>query len=1207
MKIKLLIFILAATVLVAHPNEGFSQAPNLGTAANFVLFTVSGAVGNTGSSHFVGNIGTNSGAITGFGGAVVGTLYTADAVTAQCSTDLMSAFSQLSATTATNTSHTPAFGAGETLFAGVYSIGGAASIAGTLTLDAQGDPNAVFIFKAGGALTTGASSTIILINGASASNIFWVAEGAIAMATITVMKGTLISHNGAVSMGSGCNLEGRLFSTTGAVSVYGDSASIGPFPVVNFRQAPNLGTAASFVLFTSGGAVGNTGVSHISGNIGTNAGAVNGFQTSTVIGNTYVADAVTSKCSTDLLAAYDQLNSTNFTNLHGPILGNGEHLNSGVYEIAAAGALAGTLTLDAQGDSTAVFIFKVGGAFSVGASSSIILLNNATPCNIFLIAEGAVTIAASSIMKGTFIAHNGAISMSDNGVLEGRMFSTTGAVNLAASSITIAMGCNTTTSWTGAINTDWNISGNWLYFALPAPNNNVTIPAGLTNYPILNSGTGYVQNLTIENTASLMVTGAKLKISGTIVNTGSFDASGGTIEMNGTSLQSIPANTFSNNSLFNLIVSNNVTLLGRQNLSGNLSFGSSNNTLSTNGFLILKSAATGTASIGDMTTTVADNTTVISGNKFDGNVTVERYYPPVRSWRLVTSPLSGAGTIFDTWQNGGNYLDGVGTWVSGAGANLLTNGMDPSVQNTSSLKIGSNLKAVTNTRTTFLSDSTGILTNKPDNKGYFIFVRGDRTQNNFTYGQSNPTTLISSGKLQTGNLQFDIAAGDGIYNLIGNPYASSVDFMKLDRTNLSNKFYVWDPYLNLAKGGYVAMVGNPFNNADTTYDVIPAGRISDTRIIQSSQAFFVVKDIAGAPSSLKFSEAAKSPDTSANKSMFRPMQPLDKMGSLRTNLLLLNADGSTDLADGNLIQFDDRFNAAADNLDAIKFGNIGENFGLLVNTTTLAVNRRPSLHNNDTIFYKFTKQRQIKYQFQFIPSNLNTTLVPMLEDSYTKKVKPLSITDISTVNFVVDANAASQVATRFRIVFVATKILPVTYTSVKASQQNNDISIAWDVETEININRYEVETSVDGRLFTKATTTNTKSVNGGNASYNWIHVNPGQGVHFYRIKNCNLNGSSNYSQVVKVSLDKKSETISVYPNPVVDGVIGLQLSNQQKGLYTIRLFNSNGEVILHKEIIYPRGSSAQTIVPAQKLLRGVYSLEVTKPGNDKTTINVLVQ
>ncbi len=194
---------------------------NFGSASEFALFTISGAVSNTGVTGIIGDVGTNTGAISGFEtpSSIAGTIYNSDAITTSASTDLITAYTELFNTIPTNASHAPAFGNGETLAASVYSIGGAGSVAGTLILDGEGNPNSVFIFKIGGALTTGAGTTINLINGAQAGNVYWVANGAISMATNTIINGTMIA-NGAVAMGAGGIIHGRLYSIVGAISVY---------------------------------------------------------------------------------------------------------------------------------------------------------------------------------------------------------------------------------------------------------------------------------------------------------------------------------------------------------------------------------------------------------------------------------------------------------------------------------------------------------------------------------------------------------------------------------------------------------------------------------------------------------------------------------------------------------------------------------------------------------------------------------------------------------------------------------------------------------------------------------------------------------------------------------------------------------------------------------------------------------------------------
>jgi hypothetical protein len=195
---------------------------DLKSIADFTFFTGVGAVSSVGISDITGNIGTAVGAVTGFGPPSVhnGDIEIGNTITAQGVLDLADIVADLGTYAVTNATHPPAF-VTETLTPGVYSIASASSITTleTLTLDGQGDPDALFIFKVAGAFTTGAGATVSLINGTSPDNVFWIATGAIAMAASTTISGNLISNPGAVSMGDGGILYGRMLSTVGAISM----------------------------------------------------------------------------------------------------------------------------------------------------------------------------------------------------------------------------------------------------------------------------------------------------------------------------------------------------------------------------------------------------------------------------------------------------------------------------------------------------------------------------------------------------------------------------------------------------------------------------------------------------------------------------------------------------------------------------------------------------------------------------------------------------------------------------------------------------------------------------------------------------------------------------------------------------------------------------------------------------------------------------
>ncbi len=212
-------------------------------------------------------------------------------------------------------------------------------------------------------------------------------------------------------------------------------------PHIDYGQAPNLGTAADFVLFTRSGAVTNTGTGYLTtltGNVGTNSGSSTGF--GNVNGVIHDADGISAAASADVLTAYNQLDTTTATFHPSASLG-GDTLSPGVYSIATAATLTGNLVLDAMGDPNAVFIFQIGGAFSVATNAKVKIINGGIACNVFWKTEGMVSVASGATLRGTIIAHNAAINFGVNDTLEGRAFSTTGAITTTSMHGYTPIGC----------------------------------------------------------------------------------------------------------------------------------------------------------------------------------------------------------------------------------------------------------------------------------------------------------------------------------------------------------------------------------------------------------------------------------------------------------------------------------------------------------------------------------------------------------------------------------------------------------------------------------------------------------------------------------------------------------------------------------------------------------------------------------------------
>jgi hypothetical protein len=190
----------------------------LGTADSFAVLAGS-TVTNTGRSVISGDLGVTPGAaVTGFppGLVTAGTIHAADAVALQAQGDLTTAYND--AASRPSTSAVSADLAGRTLTSGVYTSATSLGLSGDLTLDGQGDPNAVFVFQAGSTLTAGASSRVLFIGGAQACNVFWQVGSSATIGSGSAFAGNILALT-SISMTTGATLYGRALARNGAVTL----------------------------------------------------------------------------------------------------------------------------------------------------------------------------------------------------------------------------------------------------------------------------------------------------------------------------------------------------------------------------------------------------------------------------------------------------------------------------------------------------------------------------------------------------------------------------------------------------------------------------------------------------------------------------------------------------------------------------------------------------------------------------------------------------------------------------------------------------------------------------------------------------------------------------------------------------------------------------------------------------------------------------
>ena len=144
-----------------------------------------------------------------------GTIHSADTVATQAQADLTTAYNDAAGRSPVST--IAAGLGGQTLVPGVYS-GGALGLTGTLTLNAQGNPNAVFVFQAASTLITASTSTVALIGGANACNVFWQVGSSATLGTNSVFVGTVLALT-SISADTGATVAGRLLARNAAVTL----------------------------------------------------------------------------------------------------------------------------------------------------------------------------------------------------------------------------------------------------------------------------------------------------------------------------------------------------------------------------------------------------------------------------------------------------------------------------------------------------------------------------------------------------------------------------------------------------------------------------------------------------------------------------------------------------------------------------------------------------------------------------------------------------------------------------------------------------------------------------------------------------------------------------------------------------------------------------------------------------------------------------
>ncbi|MFC0516593.1 T9SS type A sorting domain-containing protein [Mucilaginibacter angelicae] len=699
-------------------------------------------------------------------------------------------------------------------------------------------------------------------------------------------------------------------------------------------------------------------------------------------------------------------------------------------------------------------------------------------------------------------------------------------------------------------------------------------------------------------------------------------------------------------------------------------------TLVAGGVLTLNSDASGSATVAS----------IPSGTAITGNVNVQRYISggsSHRGYRLLTSPVNnGSGAFTLAYLKTSAYV--TGTTMAAGGFDPSPNANNPTIyffrENTArsitSFTSGNyrGVNSITSSPYSFDSES-GSYTLYSGN-GFLFFFRGDRST---TIAQATVvshipenTTFTAAGSLNQGNitvkhwytgtsaLLYTSTTGSTVqgYNLVGNPYASTINFEKLNRKGVSggNADPTSSMYISGEKAQiYTTVTANippvvsmwVYNSTNKQYESYQQNAnqitsVADTtttinpgiqsisggaagNMIASGQGFFV--RATGAGQTMIFRESAKTntqpSSTTLNKVLSMPKgnmplamattkqsslvaaepapanQPAWPRPLMRLQLIKdsLNLDGVA------IVLIKDISPAFDQNKDTEDLGGSGAPESLSVlssDSIQVSIHRHPLPGKTQETIRLFADATASG------PYQLKLTDIKGLPDLYEVWLKDKFLNDSLDIkthpeyNFNIDkSNNATFGAGRLQLIVRQNQTLMVHLLNFDAKKVTDGAQVTWLAENEANYTTYIVERSTNnGKTFRPIGTL----YSNGAKNYSLNDQTPAQGLNQYRLKQIDLNGDSTYSKIVPVMFSNKAQnTISsimnLYPNPATDVIHAeMKIGNGSAYKYKINITNSEGKLMATATSSQPNWqNNVAAFVP------GTYIMQVVN-GNDNSVI-----
>ena len=189
---------------------------------------------------------------------------------------------------------------------------------------------------------------------------------------------------------------------------------------------------------------------------------------------------------------------------------------------------------------------------------------------------------------------------------------------------------------------------------------------------------------------------------------------------------------------------------------------------------------------------------------------------------------------------------------------------------------------------------------------------------------------------------------------------------------------------------------------------------------------------------------------------------------------------------------------------------------------------------------------------------------------------------------------------------VNTGILPVDIAELRAAKRETEIDLKWTAFNESSVLAYDVERSGTSSRFIKVGSVPAVATGLNKFNYSWTDPSPLKGNNFYRLKSIDIDGSFEYSKILKVSFEGNS-SIQITPNPVTGNLMQVQVNSDKSKILVLNLYDAMGKRLFSKQLSVQAGAALLQVTLPESIKNGMYFAQLHDGENMLYNSKIIIQ